>query len=204
MKEVNLKDQTIGNFQYDAIFELDEAQEAEILRQGVLRLLQGKPSGDWEKGILKRMFPEAKKRDEVKVKDDETGEMRAFRRTDIPFSDADGAALAKSYESVEFAIGENEKGETIKSALSGTVSNVRVYEGGSAALPKFAREKAFVNGYLAANGGKLASGESRNAASFAANRGITAPTEPWEEDTEFLGNVKAWLTEYLKKQAENE
>lgn len=202
--QVELKDITIGNFQYDAMFELDEAQTAEVTRQGVLRLLQGKPSGDWEKSILKRMFPDAKKRDEIKVKDDETGELRPFRRTDIPFSDEDAKALAKAYEGVEFTIGENEKGEAIKSTLSGTVSNVRLYEGGTTAAPKFAREKQFVNGYLAANGGKLASGEARTAESFAANRGIAAPTEPWDEDTEFLGNVKTWLTEYLAKQAQSE
>lgn len=202
--QVELKDITIGNFQYDALFDLDEAQAAEVARQGVLRLLQGKPSGDWEKSILKRMFPDAKKRDEIKVKDEETGEMRAFRRTDIPFSEADAAALVSAYEGVEFTIGENEKGEAIKSTLSGSVSNVRPYEGAQAAVPKFKREKDFVNGYLAANGGKLKDGSARTAASFAENRGIVPPTEPWAEDTEFLSNVKAWLTEYLAKQSENE
>lgn len=202
--QVELKDQTIGNFQYDAVVELDEAQEAELKRQGVLRVFQGKPSGDWERKILERMFPNAKKRADIKVKDEETGEMRPFRRTDIPFSEADAKALADAYESVEITLGENDKGEAIKSALDVAISNVRVYEGSQAAAPKFAREKAHINGYLAANGGKLATGEPRTAASFAANRGIPAPTEPWEEDTEFLTNAKAWLTELLKKQAENE
>jgi hypothetical protein len=202
--QVKLENITIGNFKYNAKFELDDVQTEEVLRQGVLRLLQGKPSGDWEKAILKRLYPDAKKRDEIKVKDEETGELRPFRRTDIPFSEADANALKASYENVEFSIGENEKGETIKSTLLGEVSGIELYEGGTTAAPKFAREKAFVNGYLAANGGKLASGETRTAASFALNRGVPAPTEPWDEDTEFLGNVKAWLTEYLKKQAENE
>lgn len=202
--QVNLKDITIGRFMYDAEYELDNAQTQEVLRQGVLRLLQGKPSGDWEKSILKRMYPDAKKRDEIKVKDEETGEMRAFRRTDIPFSESDGASLADAYGEVEFTLGENEKGEAVKSKLVGVISNVREYEPGSGAAPKFAREKQFVKTYLAANGGKLASGEARTAASFATNRGIAVPTEPWEEDVEFLQSTKAWLTEFLAKQAAGE
>lgn len=200
--QVELKKVTIGNFQYTAIAELDEAQASEVARQGVLRLLQGKPSGDWEKSILKRMFPDAKKRDEIKVKDEETGEMRSFRRTDIPFSEADAQALVKAYENVEFTIGENEAGEPIKSTLAITLGNVTAYEGAQAATPKFKREKDAVRDYLAANGGKLKDGSDRTVETFAANRSLAVPTEPWEEDTEFLQAVKAWLVEVDKQRAE--
>jgi hypothetical protein len=197
--QVKLNGITIGNFMYNALVELDETQTQEVLRQGVLRLFQGKPSGDWEKGILKRMFPNAKKRDEIVVKDEETGENRAFRRTDIPFSGEDAKALKDAYESVEITLEDD-----TKSMLAVEVTDITEYTGAKAAEPKFAREKAFVKTYLAANGGKLASGEARTAATFAGNRGIAVPTEPWEEDTEFLGATKTWLTEYLAKQASNE
>lgn len=205
--QVELKDITIGNFIYDGAYDLDEVQTQEVLRQGVLRLLQGKPSGDWEKGILKRMFPAAKKREDIEVDDvdkDGTPIKRAFRRTDIPFSAEDAKALAEAYEAVEFTIGENEKGEALKSTLSGVISNVREYEGGQKAEPKYKRVKDFIHGYLAANGGKLSSGLPRTAASFAENRGLAAPTEPWQEDTVFLAAANEWLIEDQKKREANE
>ncbi len=72
---------------------------------------------------------------------------------------------------------------------------VTEYEGAAKAVPKYRDEKEAVKLYLAAMGGLLKDGSPRTIASYIASpahgRGeLPMPTEPWEEDVEFLQALK--------------
>jgi len=178
---------SFGNIAYTARLDVSEAVEAALLKQGALRILQGKVSGQAEKelaGYDKRPA--------------------GYKRTDIPWSEANGQVLAKHYKGVEVEIGENEKGESIMEDLGVTEVIVSEYVPTAGAEPKYAFEKGVLRQYLFEEDGKterkLKTGEPRSAASYAESRGLVAPTEPWEEDTEFLKAVKF----FLKAQASKE
>lgn len=183
MKTIELKDITIGNFQYDATVEVTPEQEKVLLEQGALRLFQGQPSGKWEKEMA---YP---------GKDAKRPEK--FTRKDIPFSQTGADTLVKVLSDVKIEIGRNEKDEKILEDLAIDISNVREYTGAVAAEPKYKAEKDLLNLYLFEADGKTAKlmkdgTTPRSAATFAESRGLAAPTEPWDEDTEFLASVKAW------------
>lgn len=75
------------------------------------------------------------------------------------------------------------------------VLNLGEYTGAESAVPAYRDQKRFIQTYLAANGGKLTSGEPRSIESFCVNRGLDLPETPWESDLEFLGRVKEWQLE---------
>jgi len=175
---------SFGNIAYTARLDVSEAVEAALLKQGALRILQGKVSGQAEKelaGYEKRPA--------------------GYKRTDIPWSEANGQVLAKHYKGVEVEIGENEKGESIMEDLGVTEVIVSEYVPTAGNEPRYKYEKEVLKLYLFEEDGKtprkLKTGEDRSAASYAESRGLAAPTEPWEEDQEFLKEVKA----FLKRQA---
>lgn len=196
MKTVLLKGITIGNFQYDATVELTDTVMEAVLQQGVLRLLQGAPSGAWEKAVA---YPGDKaKRPET------NGAGEKWSRKDIAFSPEAASKLASIYKGVEVEVGRNEKDEKVMEDLGLNEIIVTEYSGPEASVPKYKAEKDLLNLYLFEADGKTAktlkTGEPRTAAAFAENRGIAAPTEPWAEDTEFLANVKAWAKAQAAKE----
>lgn len=200
-KQVKLE-RTIGNFKYTANFDITEEVEGALLAEGITRVLQGPIATTWEKAILARMYPSLKRGD-IKVKDEETGEMRAFKRTDIPFSEDDAAAWARNVKGAEIEVGENEKGEKILADLGAVDCSVELYPGASAAVPKYAAEKSLVREYLTANGGKLSNGGTRTVNTFASNRGLEVPADAdkWDDDIVFLTAVKGFIAAEKAKQA---
>lgn len=197
---------TIGNFKYTAKFSLTPEVEDVLLAEGITRVLQGPVATTWEKAILNRLYPNVKRGD-IKVKDAETGEDRAFKRTDIPFSVDDAEAWKREVMGAEVETSENEKGEGVKTDLGATEVTVEEYTGSAGVVPKYAAEKSLVREYLVANGGKLKDGTPRTVETFAANRGITPLPQDatkWEEDIAFLTGVKAFIAAEKAKQAAQE
>lgn len=205
-KEIEVK-RTIGNFGYTAKFSLTEEVIDVLLAEGITRVLQGPVATTWEKAILNRLYPNVKRGD-IKVKDAETGEDRAFKRTDIPFSSEDAEAWKREVMGAEVETSENEKGEAVKTDLGATEVTVEEYTGSAGVVPKYAAEKSLVREYLVANGGKLKDGTTpRTVETFAANRGITPLPQDatkWEEDIAFLTGVKAFIAAEKAKQAAQE
>lgn len=184
MKKISLKNVTIGNFQYDGDIEVTEEVEQALLKQGALRVLQGAPSGAWEKSLA---YPGDK---EKRPKD--------FNRKSIGFSEEAAAALEAAYKAATVNVaGDDEEKKLVNLGVTGLL--VTEYTGAVAAEPKYADQKALLKAYLFEVDGttsrKLKSGEARTAATFAESRGIVAPTEPWVEDIEFLKAVKEWQKE---------
>lgn len=190
--KVELKDVVVGNGKYSAEVELSEAAEAAIKEQGVLRVLQGAPSGAAEK--------------ELAYPGKGVQRPKGFSRSDIPFNDAFITAFTNAYENAEIEIGRNDKGEAIKEKLGIKVLSFEEYTGAEKAEPKYKAAKDLLKVYLFLEDGttpkKLASGGERTATSFAESRGIAAPTEPWEEDTDFLKAVNDWQKAELAKKAQ--
>lgn len=188
---------TTGNFKYTATFELSEAVAKAILERGCVSELQsGGAISGWEKAIA---YPGDQKRP------------KGFERSSIPFNAANADALKRAIMGNEVVIGTNEKDEPIKEDMGAIEVLVEEYTGAEAATPKYAAERKFVKDYLAANGGKLRSGEPRTVESFAANpaRSLPAPAvgpadedglAPWETDTTFLLAVR----EHMKALAAGE
>lgn len=188
--KVTLKDIVVGNGKYSAETELSDALLAVMAEQGVLRILQGAPSGAAEKELA---YPgKGTKRPE------------GFKRTDIPFGPDFVRAFSNSYESAKVEVGRNEKDEPIYEPLGIKILDFEEYTGAAAVEPKYKAEKDLLKTYLfeadGTTGRKLKSGEPRTAESFAASRGLAAPTEPWDEDTDFLKAVKEWQKQQAASQ----
>lgn len=180
--KVTIKRNT-GNFLYEAEFDLaDEVVQAILERGCVSELQSGGAISGWEKAIA---YPgkDAKR-------------PKGFERNSIPFNEENANKLKQAIMGNEVVVGENEKGETLKVDMGAVNVTVTEYTGAPGVEPKFKAEKELIKLYLFEADGttvrKLKSGEDRTAASFAASRGIELPTEPWDEDTTFLGAVKAW------------
>lgn len=171
---------SFGNIAYTARLEVSETVEAALLKQGALRILQGKVSGQAEKELARYEKRPA-----------------GFKRTEIPWSEENGAILAKYYKGVKVEIGENEKEEAIMEKLGVFEVIVSEYVPLAGAAPVFKFEKDTLRLYLFEEDGKterkLKDGSPRTAAAYAENRGLPLPTEPWEEDVEFLKAVRAYM-----------
>lgn len=188
--KVTLKDVVVGNGKYSAEVDLTDELLAVIAEQGVLRVLQGAPSGAAEK--------------ELAYPGKGVQRPKGFSRSDIEFNDKFITAFTNAYEGAEIEIGRNEKGEAIKEKLGVKILNFEEYTGAEKAEPKYKAEKDLLRTYLFLPDGETArtlkSGAPRSAASFAESRGIPAPTEPWDEDTEFLKAVKEWQKQQAASQ----
>ena len=170
---------TTGNFKYTATFDLTDDVTKAILERGCVSELQsGGAISGWEKSIA---YPGDAKRP------------KKFERSSIEFNAENAEALRKAILGNEVIVGENDKGENIVADMGATTVTVEEYSGAAAPEPKFKRAKDQVSMYLAAAGGVLKSGEPRTASTYAENRGIAAPTEPWQEDATFLAAVTAYL-----------
>lgn len=170
-----------GNFGYKVIASPSEAVKAALVKAGFLRTIQANPTNAWEKEIA---FPGDAKRP------------KDFKRSSIPFTKENADLLFKKISDAKIKIevpGEKE-GETVDKEFDLGIMDVEVteYTGAEGAVPKYRDAKKFVELYLSLNEGKLKSGEARTVASFCATRGLTEPSEPWTEDTEFLASVKVW------------
>lgn len=185
MKTVKVTRNT-GNFTYSGTFNISDAVEAALLEQGIVRILQSGVLGGWEKSIA---YPgKGVKRPE------------GFTRTDIEFNDANAEALKKAVMGAEIEIGRNEKDEPVMEDLGAESVDVTVYDGPAKAEPKYARAKEQLRLYLFEPDGKtprtLKAGGVRTAETFAASRGIAAPTAAdYTEDADFLASVTAWIKE---------
>lgn len=188
METIKIDGVTIGNLKYSCLLDVEDDVLQEIKYQGALRVLQGAPSGAWEKSMA---YPgDGVKRPEK------------FKRTDIPFSDEAALALEEFYSKAQVEVGRDEKDNPIKKPLGKFRDFVAVeYTGAAAPEPKYAAAKALLRAYLFLADGvtsiKLGpthpqAGAPRSAATFAESRGLAAPTEPWDEDTEFLKAVTEW------------
>lgn len=171
-----------GNFSYQVTAEVSDDLLNYYVTNGIVREIQGAPLGGWEKDIA---YPgKGVKRP------------KEFTRTDIPFNDDNAEKLRKALMGLEVVTGKNEKDEPIKADAGITEVIVTEYTGPETKEPKFKAEKELMRTYLFEADGStprlLKSGGQRSAASFAESRGLTVPTEPWDEDTDFLAEVKAW------------
>lgn len=170
-----------GNFAYKIVASPSEEVKAALVKAGFLRTIQANPTNAWEKEIA---FP---------GKDNKRPE--GFKRSSIPFTKENADLLFKKISDAKISIEvTDDKGETVDKDLDLGIMDVEVteYTGAAGAVPKYRDAKKFVELYLSLNDGKLKSGEARTVASFCATRGLTEPSEPWTEDTEFLASVKAW------------
>lgn len=197
---------TTGNFKYTVTYNTDATTPLGVYlhENGLVREIQGAVLQGWEKGIA---YPNGKRKDMPKVTDEVTGELRDWSRNDIPFTPENADALMKAISDFKIDIGTaGPDGKHVENLVDNGILDVEVekYEGAAAAVPKFKAEKELLRTYLFEGDGttprKLKSGEDRTVASFCASRGLAEPTEPWEEDTEFLAAVKAWQ----KAQAANQ
>lgn len=170
-----------GNFGYTIVASPSEEVKAALIKAGFLRTIQANPTNAWEKEIA---FPGDAKRP------------KDFKRSSIPFTKENADLLFKKISDAKIKIevpGEKD-GETVDKEFDLGIMDVEVteYTGAEGSVPKYRDAKKFVELYLSLNEGKLKSGEARTVASFCATRGLTEPSEPWTEDTEFLASVKAW------------
>lgn len=170
-----------GNFAYKIVASPSEEVKAALVKAGFLRTIQANPTNAWEKEIA---FPGDAKRP------------KDFKRSSIAFTKENADLLFKKISDAKIKIevpGEKD-GETVDKEFDLGIMDVEVteYTGAESAVPKYRDAKKFVELYLSLNDGKLKSGEARTVASFCATRGLTEPSEPWTEDTEFLASVKAW------------
>lgn len=172
-----------GNFAYKIVAAPSEEVKAALVKAGFLRTIQANPTNAWEKEIA---FP---------GKDGKRPE--GFKRSSIPFTKENADLLFKKISDAKIKI-EGSKldkdGNPVVEEFDLGIMDVEVteYTGAESAVPKYRDAKKFVELYLSLNEGKLKSGEARTVASFCATRGLTEPSEPWTEDTEFLASVKAW------------
>lgn len=115
-----------------------------------------------------------------------------YKRSDVDYSDELAQSLGESFSVLLFPTDETDaEGKKVFIKVPVAV-DIAEYTGGGSAEPKYKKQKDAVTFYLAANGGKLKSGEDRTVASFCATRGLTAPEGDWKEDATFLEAVKAW------------
>lgn len=182
MSQVTITRNT-GKFLYTAKFDLSAAVVQAILERGCVSELQsGGAISGWEKSVA---YPgkDAKR-------------PKGFERSSIEFNEANAEALRKAIMSAEVKVGENEKEESIFEDMGATEVTVTEYTGAPGVEPKYKAEKDLLKTYLFEADGTtlrmLKNGEARTAATFAENRGIAAPTEPWDEDATFLAAVKVW------------
>lgn len=187
---------TFGNFRFTAEAEATDEQLLVLAEAGLLQLMQRSPATAAEKELAG--YGDKRPKD--------------FKRNSIDFSEASAAILAKHLGKVvvEADGTTGEDGKEVAGAKSDLNILVEVVEHvpNSGAEPKYKAEKDFVKLYLGSNGGKLASGESRTAVSFASNRGITVPegfdAAAWEDSTEFLTAVREWKKAEDAKKAAGE
>lgn len=181
-----------GNFGYKVVADPKPEVREALVKAGFLRTLQANPTNAWEKEIA---FPGKEgKRPE------------GFKRSSIPFTKENADLLFKKLSDAKIKIEVPKLDKEGKPVMDGNdpvmvdqefdlgIMDVEVteYTGAEGAVPKYRDAKKFVELYLSLNEGKLKSGEARTVASFCATRGLTEPSEPWTEDTEFLASVKAW------------
>lgn len=196
--EIKFK-KTTGKFAYTVTAMLGDVSplEAYLCEQGIVRELQGAVLQGWEKAIA---YPNGKRKDLPKVTDEVSGELREWSRSDIPFSQENADLLAKHVGALKIDIGtDGSDGKHVENLVDAGIVDVEVeeYNGAEKALPKFAAEKSFIKSYLFEADGTtpklLKSGAVRTIESFCASRELEVPTDPYEEDTDFLRAVKAWF-----------
>lgn len=168
----------VGQFETTLTADADDAQLKDLAVLGLRFLGQRVTEVDKVLGAFETVDGKSKRR-------------ANWKRNEVEYSDALRDKLAEVFTTLEFPDSEKEAPHV----LSGIIVDMTKYEGGVGKEPAYAAEKRAVKEYLAANGGKLKDGSARSVASFCANRGVDAPEhdEAWEEDTEFLIRVKAYL-----------
>lgn len=187
MTPINIES-TVGNFKFKAVGEVDDTVRDILANAGALQVVQRSPVTSAEKtmaGYDKRPA--------------------GFKRTDIPFNEANAKILTDSLSKVIVYGPTGPDGKTPEYPVE-LVVEVSQHFPGEGAEPAFAEEKRFIKAYLAANGGKTTSGESRTVDTFSENRGIetTSDAAAWEDDKEFLARVREWKRAEDAKRAAQE
>lgn len=198
MAEQEIKKVTTGNYSFDLAVNPSETVLPVIVKLGYKVAIQSALM-KWEKQMG---YPDTVGADGKTI---ENKRPKAFKRKDIPFTQEGADLLEKLVGAVQVDISADnaEKSENVDAGIV-DVANIALYEG-TVYTPKYAEQKALVLGYLfeqdEKTSRKLKSGEDRSITSFCLSRSIEEPSDPWQEDTEFLGAVKSWQVTERERQA---
>lgn len=191
MSEQTIPKITTGQYQFGLVVEPNEKVQAAVLELGYKVAIQSALM-EWERQMA---YPTKDGKKQKRPAD--------LKRKDIPFTKEGADLLAKLVGLVKVDVaGDDAKEAELVDAGIMDVTAPELYEG-ITYTPKYGEQKQYVAWYLFQEDGKtpktLASGGPRTLESFATNRGLTPPTEPWEEDTDFLGAVKQWQIDENKR-----
>lgn len=191
MAEQKIEGVTMGKFKFDLTVNPNEKLMEILVVRGYKSLIQD---------------PIAKFCKEFGSHDAAGKPVKGFKRGSIEWSQANAEKLKKYLDGLTIDISETDTPELIDNGLV-DVSVPELYEG-TVYTPKYGEQKALVLGYLFAEDGKTAkklkSGEDRSVESFCLSRNIEAPTDPWQEDTDFLAAVKEYQVTERKRLEELE
>lgn len=180
---------TTGNYSFDLDVMPGEKVIPKIMELGYKVAIQSALM-EWERQLA---YPTV---NGVKAKRPEK-----FKRKDIPFTKENADLLDKLVGAVKIDVSADDAKEPELADVGiMEVSNIALYEG-TTYTPKYASEKQFVQAYLFETDGKTAKklkdGTERTIETFCASKEIEVPTDPWQEDAEFLASVKAWTVAKL-------
>lgn len=184
MAEQTIKKITTGQFAFDLTVDPNERMASHVTELGYKVLIQD-AINQWEREIG---YPTI----DGKKQKRPTG----FTRKSIPFTKANADLLKAKIDKIQVDLSENDTPDLVDNGIM-DVSEPELYEG-TVVVPKYKNAKDNINSYLFEADGKTPKkkqdGTERTIESLCELKSFTVPTDPWEQDTEFLQEV----SEYLK------
>lgn len=192
MKQIILTEVPCGYFQTTTTIEPSDAVYHYFAEQGALRFVQNVATPEWEKkeAIRLGLWP-------IDAKTGKATRPKGYTRKQIPFSEESLQALLKAIGLAKVEIGEDEDKKPIYHD-AGVVDVTGAEYTGTGPEPKFKACRDFIKAYLFKPDGTAylaADGTARTVELFAEKRGLDAPTDPWEQDMEWLSVANSWYQE---------